>query len=369
MKYCIKCLYPDTKPDLFFQNGICSACTAFEEREKIDWIYRESQFKDLIHRQKIKYENRKYDCIIPVSGGKDSHFQVIKALEYGLNPLAVTATTDHLSSLGRSNLTNISKLVDHIEVSVNTKVRRKINAYTLREIGDISWTEHITIFTVPYYIAVNFNVPLIIWGENPQNEYGGPECAQKAMRLDERWLAEYGGLNGLRVSDLLEEKIATQEELELYTFPKLDIKPVSGIFLGQFMPWNGAENALVARKYGFKTWYGPVEGTGYDYENLDNHQTGIHDYFKYLKFGFGRCTDIVSNHIRRKNITRNEGIEIAKLYDGRYPNTYLGMPLIDILEPLEIDIPEFLEICNKFANKTLFECKKGKIPKSLFKLE
>jgi len=376
VKYCVKCLYPDTKPDLMFNtDGVCSACTAFEQRASINWKDREMEFFNLCSN--IKTEDNQYDCIVPVSGGKDSTYQIIKALEYGLHPLAVTATTDDLSHIGRANLDNISRLgVDHIEVTTNAKLRRKINAYTLREIGDISWAEHITIFTVPVRIALTMGIDLILWGENPQSEYGGPYKAQTATRLDQRWLQEYGGLNGLRVSDLLTQTFTdsgetlSQKDLLLYTYPKIgkDLK-LEGTFLGQFFPWDGLENAIVSQKNGFQTYYGAVEGVGYSYENLDNHQTGIHDYFKYLKFGFGRCTDLVGNHIRRGRITRQQAKELVLLHDGRYPSTYLGKALESVLEPLQISIEEFLDICNKFANKDLFDIQKGKIPRAKFKQE
>jgi hypothetical protein len=266
--------------------------------------------------------------------------------------------------------------VDHIEVTTNAKLRRKINAFTLREIGDISWAEHITIFTIPVRIALTMGIDLILWGENPQSEYGGPYKAQTATRLDQRWLQEYGGLNGLRVSDLLMQKFTdsgeclNQRDLLLYTYPKIgkDWK-LEGIFLGQFFPWDGLENAIVSQKNGFQTYYGAVEGVGYSYENLDNHQTGIHDYFKYLKFGFGRCTDLVGNHIRRGRITRQQAKEMVLSHDGRYPSAYLGKALESVLEPLQISIEEFLEICNKFANKDLFDIQKGKIPRAKFKQE
>jgi len=369
MTYCTRCLYPDTKPDLSFdEQGVCSACQAFDRRETIDWRLREEEFRYLA--VELLKQNNQYDCIIPVSGGKDSTYQVIKALEYGLRPLAVTATTDHLSSLGRANLSNISRLgVDHIEVTTDQKLRRRINAYTLREVGDISWAEHVTIFTVPLRIAVMFKVPLIIWGENPQHEYGGPDLkSQEARELNQRWLEEFGGLNGLRVTDIMGAIGAQPQDLSLYVYPKQGIENIKGIFLGQFFSWDGAENALISCRHGFKTYYGPVEGVGYDYENLDNCQTGIHDYFKWLKFGFGRSTDLVCNHIRRQRITRTEARQIIGLYDGQFPRTYLGVPLETVLEPLEMSVDEFLEICNQFANKKLFECRKGKIPKPTFKV-
>jgi len=171
------------------------------------------------------------------------------------------------------------------------------------------------------------------------------------------------------VTDISYTKIASTKELQLYTYPDLKSKTINGIFLGQFFPWDGAKNALIAIQNGFKTHFGPVEGTGYDYENLDNLQTGIHDYFKYLKFGFGRCTDIASNHIRRKNITRLEAKEMVSMYDGRYPSTYLGVSLEEILNKIEMSIEEFIIICNKFANPDLFERREGKPPRAKFRQE
>src|SRR4029077_3303744 len=181
------------------------------------------------------------------------------------------------------------------------------------------------------------------------------------------WLQEFGGLNGLRVTDLIDLGMATRQELELYTYPDLTDKTTNCVWLGQFFPWDGLENAIISSRHGFKTWYGPVEGVGYDYENLDNYQTGIHDYFKYLKFGFGRCTDLVNNHIKRGRITRDEGKEMVLLYDGKYPTTYLGKPIGEILERIDMTIDEFLVVCNKFANKELFECRAGKVPKAKFR--
>lgn len=369
MKYCTKCLYPDTKPDLTFNDeGVCSACIAYEEREDIDWSKRQKDFAELC--EEVKKKKKQYDCIIPVSGGKDSHYQVLMALQYGLKPLAVTATTDHISDIGHRNLDNISQLgVDHVHITCNGIVRKKINKYTLEEIGDISWAEHVTIFSIPFRVSFWYDVPLIIYGENPQNEYGAPnEESKKTLKIDQKWLEEFGGLNGLRVTDIIDQGIATKQEMFLYEYPKQTKETTKGIFLGQFFPWDGAENALIACQNGFSTYYGPVEGVGYDYENLDNLQTGMHDYFKYLKFGFSRCTDMVSSHIRRGNITRREGKEIVEIYDGRYPATYLGVPLEDVLDRIDVTIEEFLEIANRFANKDLFDTRdKKRPPKALFR--
>ncbi len=155
IKRCKICIMPSTKPDLeFSKSGICQGCIAYNNRKKINWKEREQQFKSIIQQYKTASY---YDCIIPVSGGKDSHYQVIKSLEYNLNPLCVTATTDKLSELGRYNIENLKKLgVDHIEVSTNPLVRRKINKFTLKTVGDISWPEHLTIFTIPFKIFFSF---------------------------------------------------------------------------------------------------------------------------------------------------------------------------------------------------------------------
>ena len=129
---------------------------------------------------------------------------------------------------------------------------------------------------------------------------------------------------------------------------------VTGLFLGHFFEWDGLSNALIAQANGFTTYAKKVEGSMVNYENLDNHQTGIHDYFKYLKFGFGRATDIASLHIRRGRITREQGIKIVTESEGRFPWEYLGKSLQEILDPLDLGVPEFEAICDRFTNKALF---------------
>ncbi len=331
IRYCKKCIMPETKPDLYIdKNGICSACRYFENRTEINWIKRKKELQKILNYYRSK-NRQNYDCIIPVSGGKDSHFQTITMLELGMNPLCVTATTDKLTEIGRRNVESIKNLgVDCLEVSVNPIVRRKINRLALTQIGDISWPEHVTIFTVPVHIAVKFNIPLIIWGENPQHEYGGPAGAAKNNVLTRKWLEEFGGLLGLRVSDLLGQDGIKKENLILYTYPsdkELAKVGVTGLFLGYYVPWDGYHNALIAQAYGFNTYNKTVEGSLVNYENLDNAQTGIHDYFKFLKYGFGRATDLACLHIRRGRLTRQEAIRLVKIHDGKFPWTYLGYPI------------------------------------------
>ena len=359
MRYCTNCVMPDTKPDLSFDDqGVCNACRNYQERTGIDWDQRKKDFLELTSRYKSK-DGSNWDCIVPVSGGKDSTYQVIRILQLGLNPLCVTATTCDLSDIGRRNIENIKNLgVDYIEVSPNKKVRAKLNRFGLTEVGDISWPEHAGIFTIPVRAAVEHNVPLIIWGENPQNEYGGPAASTKDNVLTRRWLEEFGGLLGLRVSDLIGVDGIEKRHLVPYTYPtdaELQRVGVTGIFLGYYLPWDGYSNALISQGFGFESYHKAVEGSIVNYENLDNYQTGIHDYFKYLKFGFGRATDIACMHLRRGRLTRQDAIEMVAQHDGKFPHSYLGKSLADILEPLDMSVEEFTKICDRFTNKKIFK--------------
>jgi N-acetyl sugar amidotransferase len=351
---------PETKPDLYIDaQGICCACRSYENRLHVDWEARRRELERILDRYRSKGGSN-YDCIVPVSGGKDSHFQTIRMLEMGMNPLCVTATTDHLSEIGRRNIENLKKQgVDYVEVTTNPIVRRKINRLALTQVGDISWPEHVTIFTVPVRIAVQFRVPLIIWGENPQNEYGGPAAAAENNVLTRRWLEEFGGLLGLRVSDLIGQEGIEPKHLIQYTYPSDDeLKQVgvTGLFLGYYLPWDGYVNALYAQAHGFETYHKAVEGSLVNYENLDNVQTGIHDYFKFLKYGFGRATDLACLHIRRGRLTRNDALELVKKHDGKFPWVYLGVPLEEILRSIDMTLDEFIKVCDRFTNKKLFLC-------------
>lgn len=359
LKYCNVCLLPNSKPDLTFStDGVCNACTNFQSRKSVDWDARQEEFLKLVEQYRSK-DGSCWDCIVPVSGGKDSTYQVLKLLELGLNPLCVTSTTCDLSNLGRANIENIKNLgVDYIEFSPKPTVRRTLNRIGLETVGDISWPEHVGIFTIPVRAAVEYSVPLIIWGENSQNEYGGPASSVNNKILNRAWLEEFGGLLGLRVGDLTQSWGLTARDLIPYSYPAdEDLKKVgvTGLFLGHFFEWDGLSNALIAQANGFSTYSKTVEGSMVNYENLDNYQTGIHDYFKYLKFGFGRASDIASLHIRRKRISRNQGIRIVRENEGMFPWEYLGKSLETILAPLDLSVDEFEGICDRFTNKRIFE--------------
>jgi N-acetyl sugar amidotransferase len=357
LKYCVRCVMPATKPDLHIDaEGVCNGCRAYERREQVDWDQRKRELLGIL--EKHRKTGGSWDCVIPVSGGKDSTYQVIRMLQMGVNPLCVTSSTCDLSGIGRNNIENLKRLgVDHVEFSPNPIVRAKLNRIALTEVGDIAWPEHVGIFTIPVRVAVQFNIPLVVWGENSQNEYGGPADAAANNVLNRRWLEEFGGLLGMRVSDLTDTYGIPLRQLLPYQYPpdaEVQRVGISGLFLGHYLPWDGISNALISQAHGFSTFERAVEGSMVNYENLDNHQHGVHDYFKFLKFGFARATDIACLHVRRGRLTRQDALEIVKLRDGEFPWSYLGKPLEEILEPLDMSIDEFIKICDRFTNKKIF---------------
>ena len=184
MKYCKRCIIPDTRPDqIFDEEGICNACKSYDLNQKIDWEKRKADLDKII--EKTKKHDGQWNCVIPSSGGKDSTYQALRAKELGLNPVLVTATTCDISIVGRENIENLKKLgFDTVEISNSQKTRAKLNKIGLEVIGDIAWPEHVSIFTAPIKFALNYKIPLILWGENPQVEYGGPKKSLNNSILD-----------------------------------------------------------------------------------------------------------------------------------------------------------------------------------------
>lgn len=354
LKFCKKCLYPDIKPQLQFdENGICDACRWIDEKEKIDWDSRRKDLANILEKYKSK-DGSKYDCIIPVSGGKDSHFQthVIKN-EFGLNPLLVNFVPSDLIPLGRKNIENLKRLgVDYIEFTANPVVYRKMEKYGLVELGDANWPEHVGIFTVPVQVAVAYKIPLIIWGENPQMEYGGPG---KGTILDREWLEKYGGF----WLDKVKPQVMTEYGIDIrylkpYIYPsdkELEQVGVTGVFLGQYIKYDIYKQLEIVEKLGFSRNPEPKEGTYTNWENLDTKYTGMHDYFKWIKYGFGRATDHASYDIRAGRITREEGLKLVKKYEGKIPEKYFE----DFLNDMEITRDMFYKVVDKFANHSLFK--------------
>jgi len=365
MKICTKCVMPSTKPDLHFdENGVCDACNSQDDKNNnIDWEQREKEFLELIKKHKI---NSDYDCVIGVSGGKDSTYQVIKVLELGLNPLCVCFEPTIPTEIGKKNLENLNNLgVDLIHIKRNPIVYKKLAKEAFIRTGDNEWQHHIGLFTTTPKIAVNFNIPLIIWGESPQLEYGGPAASKTRNNLDRQWLEEFGGLLGNRISDMIGVDNLNQKDLSLYTYPSdEDINRVglTGLFLGYYFKWDLREVVKKAKEHGFSVEDRPVETTYENFENLDCYSNHLHDYLKYVKYGFGRATDNACLDIRLGYITREEGVRLVNKYDGRYPT----LAVKKYLEYTGFTQKEFDKIVDSYTNKRIFlRDKNGKFIKDI----
>ena len=355
MKYCKTCLYPDTKPGLSFdENGVCDACNYIKLKEEINWEERRKELKQILEKFRST-DGKRYDCIIPISGGKDSTYQtyVIKE-EFGLNPLVVNFHPHDFTDIGRKNIENLKKIgVDCIEFSANPITYSKLSKFGLLELGDFEWPEHIGIFTVPVQVAIAYKVPLIVWGENSQMEYGGADPDR--VYLDKEWTEIHGGyfLKKIRAEDMTKHGIEKKDLLP-YIYPPNEIIEelgITGMFLGHFLKWDIFKQIEIVKKLGFSEFPENREGTYDRWENLDTKYTVFHDYFKWLKFGFGRATDHTSIEIRTGRMSRQKGLELVKEYEGKIPRKFLD----DFLHDAELTYDEFLKVCEKFTNEDLFK--------------
>jgi len=351
VELCSRCIYPLSRPDAHFVDGVCSACRSYFERQYIDWRVRESALRDMLYAAKLKLAP--YDCVVPVSGGKDSTYQVIKLIELGAKVLAVNAGTDYLTPLGRRNLDNLKNFCDVLEWTPDIGVRKKLIRIGLRQVGDLSYPEHLAIWAIPMRVATLMRIPLVVWGEQPQREYACPEGVPPATRLTSRWVSEFGGLLGLRLSDCVGMEGLTARDLEAFTFPSdmdLDAANVMGIWLGDYIDWDGWKNAFIAQQYGFEASPHPVETSLANYENLDNYVTVLRDHLRYLKYGYTRATDIACSHIRRGRLSREEALRLVERA-GHTPLTSLGKPIDEVLAYVGISRREWDEECGKWASQ------------------
>ncbi len=346
---CTQCVLPTSRPDTFFdETGVCSACRTYPKRLEIDWVKRRQELLDLLERHKGK---REFDCIVPSSGGKDSHWQVLTLIELGAKPLVVTATTCQLTHIGRRNIDNLASYATTLEVSPNKIVRAKLNRIALEMVGDISWSEHVSIFTTPFKIASRMGIPLIFYGESPQNQYGGPPGTEEARIMTRRWVSEFGGFLGLRPQDLIGMEGITERDMQDYMPGEIDPN-IEAHFLGQYLGWDSDRNAEVAAKAGMEQ-AAPMPGQ-WPAENLDNAQTGIHDHMMYRKYGYGRLAAQLSVDIRKGKISREEAMLRAEMDDGLFPFIYAVVHYSDVLKQIDITDNRLMEIMDQFTDWSLF---------------
>lgn len=326
MIYCKKCVYPIIAVNLEIDNdGICSSCKTFDlfnSMPEQDWNSRKKKFEILIDQ--IKKNNKSnYDCVIPVSGGKDSYFQTHKIVkEYNLKPLLVTYHGNNYLPEGDFNRDNMRKVfdADHIVWGPSVETLKKLNILGFEKMGDMNWHAHCGIFTVPIIVAVKFKIPFLIWGEIPWDISGMykpndfPEFSARARHEH--------GLRGFEWNDFvnnIELKISEKDMMwAKYPSDEEILKSnVKGIYIGNYFKWDPNWHAkLMMELYGWKQLEGEFQRTYRRISNLDDrYESGIHDLLKFIKFGYGRCSDHASKDIRTGYLNRDQAIELVKKYD------------------------------------------------------
>lgn len=328
MRYCSKCVYPKSSaaPLVFDENGVCSGCRTADQRVEVDWDRRKRLFERLVEEYRNP-DGSNYDCIIPVSGGKDSYFQIhiIKKV-FGLNPLLVTYNGNNYTETGLRNLKRMREVfdVDHIFFTPSIDVLKKMNRMAMQMMGDMNWHAHAGIFTYPIRVAVQQNVPLMIWGEHGFMDLGGMHSYNDMVEFTYRLRHEHS-LRGFEWYDFVEQAPKYGETLEKrelipWMYPsdeEIERVGVRGIFISNYFKWEANEHTqLMKDLYGFEESDEPFERTYRRASNLDDmHENGIHDYMKYVKFGYGRASDHVCKDIRAGKMSREEGIDIVRKMD------------------------------------------------------
>ncbi len=357
IKWCNSCILPDTRPNLYIKgDGICNACHNHKKKLNIDWVHREKIFKKIVERTKKK--SSEYDCVIPVSGGKDSTWQTIKCLEYGLKPLAVTWKTPARTKIGEDNLKNLISLgVDHIDYQINPKIESSFMKKSFRKFGSTAIPMHLALFNIPLRMASRFKIPLIVWGENSAFEYGSKKKNDIGHKLDESWINTYGVTNGTTAIDWVDNEL-DKKSLTAYFGPsKKEINRFNSraIFLGYYFQWDPKKIKKISEKKGFKKKSSPRTGY-YDFADIDDKFISIHHWMKWYKFGFTRSFDNLSLEIRNKRISRRKALEILRKEGDSLPKR----DIMSFCKFTKMKESSFFSIADSFRNKSIWKRKNGK---------
>lgn len=324
LRRCSRCLIPETHETLMFDaEGVCNICRQQEfKKDLIDWDKRKRELGELVEQYRGKYS---HDCIVPFSGGKDSTFTLYHLIkEYDIKPLVVQFDHGFMRpNLRENNERTFKKLgVDVISFRPNWHVVRKVMLESLKRKGDFCWHCHTGIFSYPMQLAVKFNIPLLFWGE-PSSEYTSYYSYDEPEEVDERRFNRFVNL-GITADDM-EGMIEGVEarDLDPFRYPSLkELRRVGvrSVCLGSYIPWDVKEQVkLIETDLG---WQGDaVEGVPpqYAYEKIECYMQGVRDYLKFTKRGYGRTAHLASIDIRNQRLTREEGLQLMKEYDGKRP--------------------------------------------------
>ena len=342
LRYCTRCCLPETMEGITFDElGICTCCRSSEQKMHIDWTAREAELRKLLEYHQGK-AGANYDCIVPISGGKDSTFQLhILTKVYGMKPLAVTFNHNWYTKTGWENLQNaLEKFnVDHLLFTPNRSVINKLARKSLPTIGDSCWHCHMGVGAFPLQVAVRFRIPLLIWGESVSEAEGRATYQEGVIRYDRDYFTKVSAR--VEAETMVDSQISARDvhPFRLPSAEEVERAGIVGIHLGDYLFWDEERQMeFVKKEYGWKD--DRVEGTYKGYKSVECIMAGVHDYAKFVKRGFGRGTDHASTDVRAGLLTREEGFELAKKADLMRPEAldyYLqitGMTEQEFLETL-----------------------------------
>ena len=356
--WCKNCLNMSTRPRISFdERGWCNACQWMEEKKKLDWGARQDELDELLNKHRSK--NGGFDCIVPVSGGKDGSY-VAHTLKhrYGMRPLAVTVRPALSLEIGDKNLYNfIHSGYDHIHVTPNPVVLDRLNKYGFIEKGFPYYGWLIAIMTAVIRTATNFNIPLLFYGEDGEVEYGGATESRNRALYDISYMKRIyleGGHEKV-FARILEDDDVTEDDLYFFKFPTDDEVAESGLNFthwSYFEAWDSYRNYVVAKDHCglIEKDEGNVD-TFTNFSQNDQALYALHAYLMYLKFGFGRATQDAGIEIRRGSMTRDQALNLVRMYDNAYPADLI----VVYLDYYNITKEEFDAVLDRYANQQLFE--------------
>jgi N-acetyl sugar amidotransferase len=357
MRYCKRCLYPENHPlnIVFDEEGVCSGCRVHEEKDALDWKPRGEKLAQVLEAYRNRSGNN-YDCIIPVSGARDSYFIVhtIKNV-YGMNPLLVTYNKQYNTAEGVRNLANlrIQFDCDIMTLTVNPETVKKITRATMRKMGSIYWHCLAGQTVYPVQVAVKFKIPLIIWGAHQGIDQVGMFSHLDEVEMTRKYRKEHN-LMGYEAEDLVDDFDGiSEEDIVQFKYPddkELERVGVRGIYLNNYIRWDSkAQHEKMISAFGYKTEKQTRTFDTYNDVDCFNY-SDVHDYIKFIKHGYSKVTDHASREIRLRRMTREQGMELVKQYSAIAPQ-HLSL----FLSWLGITENSFHYIIDQHRNPTLWE--------------
>lgn len=321
MKYCKRCLYPQNHAlnIILDHEGVCSGCRTHEEKYTIDWSEKEKELEHLLSCYKER-ANTYYDCIIPVTGVGDDFFVVdLVKNKYGLNPLLVTYNTHFSTKVGIRNLARLITEMDcdHMISTVGPDTVKEITRITLQKLGDIYWHVLAGSQTFPVQVATKLGIPLIIWGVNGWLDQVGMFSHYDRVEMTKKIRKEHA-LRGIDAEDLIgSSDTVSVKDLQAYIYPsdeQLEKSRVRGLYIGNYVKWDSQKQIADAiARFGYES--NVQERTYNTYESINcANNASVHDYIKFLKFGYGKVNDHVARDIRLKRLSREDGLKLIKTY-------------------------------------------------------